>query len=156
MNIIRYQPSGNSAVFEDTQSGQDLADSMGFTLSTFQSAPVTPVVYTKITKRAFQSRFPVTADTVSTKYDLMTLFLSSDSYATSLGVVAPALHALRAMIITGKNRLDASPFVDYESPDAARFTQLMAAPSIPTDFRLTVAQRDAILNPPITETEAYK
>ena len=83
---------------------------------------VVPVVYTKITKRGFQSRFPITADTVSTRYDLMTLFLASDSYAQSLGITGAALHGLRAMIITGTNRLDASLFVDFEAPDASRFT----------------------------------
>ena len=155
MNITRYNLSGGSAVFDDSASGLAYADSLGYTETTAPPQPAS-VLNSKITKRAFQSRFPVTPDTVSTKYDLMTLFLSSDSYADSLGVTGATLHGLRSMIITGKNRLDASPYVDYEAPDATRFTQLMAAPSIPAAFRLTAAQRAAILSVPISDLEVYR
>lgn len=118
-----------------------------------QSAPLP--VSKKLTKRAFQSRFPTTSDGVSTKYDLMTLFLQDDGYAGSLGVTGANLYALRALIVTGKNRLDSSSHVDLGVPDAANFTGLLLQTTIPTAFRLTTSQRNAILNTPVADGERW-
>jgi len=108
---------------------------------------------TKLTKRAFQARFPLTADGVSTKYDLLSLFLQDDGYAASLGVSGATLYQLRAMTITGLNRLSASADVDYEMPYAANFLQLMQQSGFPAVFRLLPAEAAAILNNPIQPSE---
>lgn len=156
MNIIRYQPSGNSAVFEDTQEGQDLANSMGFTFDKINDVESKPEPLKKLTKKAFLARFPSSADGVSSKFDLMTLFLMSDSYAESLGVTGAAMHTVRALIVAGKNQFDVAPYVNFELDDAANFTMLMAAKTTPKEFRLSKDERDKMLTDPITEQEAYK
>lgn len=120
------------------------------------SPPAAGPMYTKITKRGFQNRFPKTSDGISTKFSLLSMFMTDDGYATSLGVSGAPLYALRALIITGLNAINASPFVDFEVNDASNFTGLLFQPSIPTAFRLTGPERLAILNPDIAETEAFK
>lgn len=117
------------------------------------AAPATPV--RKLTKRAFQNRFPKSVDGVSTKYDWMTLFLADDGYAESLNMTGAPLYQLRALIMTGKNRMDSSKFVDYDAPDAANFTFLLTQPSIPESFRLTVEERAAIMDTPVAPGEMY-
>lgn len=108
----------------------------------------------RLTKRAFQARFPKSSDGISTKYDLMTLFLMDDGYAGTLSVGA-ALYPLRALIITGKNRLDASACVDLNTTDAAGFCMLLQSSSIPSVFRLTAAETAVILSSSIAEAEKY-
>ena len=93
---------------------------------------------------------------VSTKFSLITLFLIDDGYASSLGVLGATLYGLRALIITGKNAIDNSPFIDFAVNDAAGFTYLMMQASIPAPFRLTALERSAIMDVAITEAEAYK
>lgn len=130
----------------------------GWVLATY-TAPVAPPALPPsglLTKRAFQNRFPKSSDGISTKYDALCLFLSDDGYAASLGVSGAALYSLRKLIITGINRLEASPFVNYGVPDAANFTGLLLQASIPAEFRLTVAERTAMLTTPINADEAYK
>ena len=119
------------------------------------AAPV-PTVYTKMAKRSFFARFPKNADGVSTKFSLITLFLIDDGYASSLGVTGATLYGLRALIITGKNAIDNSLFIDFTVSDAAAFTYLMMQASIPAPFRLTALERSAIMDVAITEAEAYK
>lgn len=118
--------------------------------------PVPPVVLPrKITKRAFQDRFPMTPNGVSRKYDLMAMFMTDDGYAASLGVTGAQLYELRAMIVTGLNRLNASQFVDLDLQDASNFTMLMLATMIPEAFRLTTQERTAILEAPVQESERW-
>jgi hypothetical protein len=52
-----------------------------------------------ITRNAFQNRFPITANGVSTKYDLATLFLNDAGYAASLGVTGADLYSLRSLLL---------------------------------------------------------
>lgn len=118
-------------------------------------APPAPDYGTRLTKRAFQDRFPLTANGVSRKYDLMSMFMTDDGYAAALGVTGATLYELRSMIVTGLNRLNASSHVDFAFPDAANFTLLLLQPSIPDAFRLTTAERDKILNDPIQEGERW-
>ena len=120
------------------------------------SVVATATVYTKMTKRSFFARFPKNADGISTKFSLITLFLIDDGYASSLGVLGATLYGLRALIITGKNAIDNSPFIDFAVNDAAGFTYLMMQASIPAPFRLTALERSAIMDVAITEAEAYK
>jgi hypothetical protein len=120
--------------------------------------PIPPVVAaTHCTKRAFQNRFPLTANGVSTKWDVMSLFLSSDSYATSIGVTGAAMHALRLLIQTGLNRMSASLYVDLTTgQEAAQFTTLLIQPGIPSEFALTAAERTKMLTDPLLDSEIYK
>lgn len=120
----------------------------------FTPAP-TPPEPRRLTKRAFQDRFPLTANGVSRKYDLMDLFMRDDGYAAALGVSGAALYELRALIVTGLNRLNASAYVDLDLADAANFTGLLLQPSIPGAFRLTVAERETMLNTPLAAGERY-
>jgi len=115
----------------------------------------TPPEPRRLTKRAFQDRFPLTANGVSRKYDLMDLFMRDDGYAAALGVSGAALYELRALIVTGLNRLNASAYVDLDLADAANFTGLLLQPSIPEAFRLTLAEREAMLNTPLAAGERY-
>lgn len=121
-----------------------------------QPAPQEPQAVRRITKRAFQDRFPLAQNGVSRKYDLMSLFMKDDGYAASLGVSGAALYELRAMIVTGLNRLNASSHVDLDLPDAANFTMLLLSPGIPNAFRLTAEERTAILTAPVQEGEQWR
>jgi hypothetical protein len=118
---------------------------------------VAPVVLQHATKQAFQNRFPLAANGVSTKWDLMTLFLNSDSYAASLGVTGTAMHELRLLITTGVNRLNASPYVDM-SPEgkAAALTLLMMQSFVPVAFRLSAGERETMFDTPLDDSERYE
>lgn len=154
--ITRWASPGKSLTFDNLPASLAYADSIGYALDVEPIAPAPVVVYTKMTKRAFTGRFPKNADGVSTKYSLIELFLQDDGYAASLGVNGAALYGLRALIITGTGTLDRSPHVDLQVPDAANFTMLLVQPNIPAAFRLSAAERTAILTAPITEAEAFK
>jgi len=84
----------------------------------------------RLRKISFFDRFPKAENGVSTKYDLLSFFMSSDEYADSLGVTGEQRIALRLLITTGLNRINASMFVDLTpnqdgSPtDAAKFVGL--------------------------------
>lgn len=135
------------ASFDVSLLGQSYADGV-FT-------PVAPAPATRITKRAFQNRFPKSADGISTKYDAVTLFLIDDGYAASLGVSGGAMYGLRMLIVAGKNRMDASQFVDLGASEAGDFTLLLTQGAIPAELRLTAEQRTAMLTTPIAEGERY-
>lgn len=115
-----------------------------------------PAVARHLTKRAFQDRFPLTANGVSRKYDLMDLFMRDDGYAASLGVTGAALYELRALIVTGLNRLNASSYVDLDLEDAANFTGLLLQAGIPEAFRLTLPERSYILDTPVADGERFR
>lgn len=116
---------------------------------------VPPAPYTKLTRRAFQERFPLTANGVSRKYDRMDLFLRDDGYAASLGITGANMYELRELIVTGINRLNASTHVDFAMSDAANFLYLLTLPSIPEAFRLSLVERQTMLETPISETEKF-
>ena len=114
-------------------------------------------VNTKATKRSFQNRFPKLANGVSTKYDSMTRFLQSDSYATALGVSGTAMHDLRLLIEAGVNRLSASPYIEMApGNEAYSFTYLLTQIPNALPFYLSAAERDGILLPTLTDAEQYK
>lgn len=133
----------------------------GFTANaerTAWTAPVyvAPVVPQRCTKRAFQKRFPKMPNNVSTKWDAMCLFLRDDGYAASLGVTGAALYDLRMLITTGTELMDASPFVLMgPGEDAANMTALLMQGTIPSAFRLTAAERIAMLETPLADAERY-
>jgi hypothetical protein len=109
------------------------------------------------TKRSFQNRFPKLANGMSTKWDAMCLFLADDGYAASLGVTGAPLYELRMLITTGVQRLSASPFVDMTpTGEAAAMTELLINPAIPQAFRLTAAERTAMMDTPLADAEIYK
>lgn len=121
----------------------------------FEAVAPAPVPQ-RCTKRAFKKRFPKMANNVSTKWDAMVLFLTDDSYAASLGVTGSAVFDLRMLITTGVELMDASPFVLMGvGEDAANMTLLLTNASIPTAFRLTGAERTAMLDTPLTDAERY-
>lgn len=123
--------------------------------STF-SPPAGPI-YSECTKRAFQNRFPLAANGISTKWDVLCLFLSDDGYASSLGVTGAPLYALRLLITTGQQRLNASPFVSMvPGGEADEFTQLLLDAGIPAAFRITAAERTKMLTNPLQPEERYK
>ncbi len=123
-------------------------------------APVPPSpapVAQHTTKRSFQNRFPKLANGISTKYDAMCMFLTDDGYAASLGVTGAPLYELRMLITTGMQRMNASPFVDMApTAEAAALTALLTQGSIPSVFRLSGAERTAMLETPLTDAERYK
>ena len=122
-----------------------------------QPEAIAPAQPQHATKRAFQNRFPKLANGMSTKWDAMCLFLSDDGYATSLGATGSALFGLRMLITTGVQRLNASPFVDMgPNGEAAAMTGLLTNPAIPADFRLTDADRTAMMGTPLADSERYK
>ncbi len=109
------------------------------------------------TKRAFQNRFPKAANGISTKWDAMCLILSDDGYAASLGVTGAPLYELRMLVTTGVQRLNVSPFVDMApSGEAAAMTGLLTNVAIPAAFRLTAAERQAMMETPLADDERYK
>jgi hypothetical protein len=116
--------------------------------------PPAPVVNTWIiTRNAFQNRFPITANGVSTKYDLMTLFLTDTGYAASLGVTGDALYSQRSLIITGNNRLNVVSDVDLQNQSAIDYVNMMTNAEFPEVFRLTTAEATTILTTPAAPNE---
>jgi hypothetical protein len=116
--------------------------------------PPTPIPDTwVITRNAFQNRFPMTANGVSTKYDLMTLFLTDTAYAESLGVTGSAIYDLRSIIITGNNRLGVVTNVNLQAQETINYVNMTTNVLFPDAFRLTQAEADTILNTPAAPNE---
>jgi hypothetical protein len=106
-----------------------------------------------ITRNAFQNRFPITSNGVSTKYDLTTLFLNDAGYAASLGVTGDALYSQRSLIITGNNRLNVVSDVDLQNQAAIDYVNMMTNAVFPEVFRLTTAEATTILTTPAAPNE---
>jgi hypothetical protein len=106
-----------------------------------------------ITRNAFQNRFPMTANGVSTKYDLMTLFLTDTGYAESLGVTGSDLYSLRSMIITGNNRLGVVTQVDLQAQETIDYVNMTTNVAFPEVFRLTAAEANTLLTTPAAANE---
>ncbi len=121
------------------------------------TAPVIPPTPAQdtwiITRNAFQNRFPMTANGVSTKYDLMTLFLTDTAYAESLGVTGSAIYDLRSIIITGNNRLGMVTSVNLQAQETINYVNMTTNVLFPDVFRLTQAEADTILNTPAASNE---
>ena len=131
----------------------------GWTYSNGQfTAPVVPPtpipVLWIITRNEFQKRFPITANGVSTKYDLMTLFLTDNGYAESLGVTGSAIYELRSIIITGNNRLGVVMEVDLKNQETINYVNMTTNALFPDVFRLTQNEADMILNTPAPASNA--
>ena len=123
-----------------------------FTAPVYPPAPPAPNTWI-ITRNAFQNRFPITANGVSTKYDLMTLFLNDAGYAASLGVTGDALYSQRSLIITGNNRLNVVSDVDLQNQAAIDYVNMMTNAVFPEVFRLTTAEATTILTTPAAPNE---
>jgi len=106
-----------------------------------------------ITRNAFQNRFPMTSNGVSTKYDLMTLFLTDAAYAESLGVTGSAIYDLRSIIITGNNRLGVVTNVNLQAQETINYVNMTTNALFPDAFRLTTAEASAILTTPAAPNE---
>jgi hypothetical protein len=106
-----------------------------------------------ITRNAFQNRFPMTANGVSTKYDLMTLFLTDTGYATSLGVTGSDLYSLRSIIITGNNRLGVVTNVNLQAQETIDYVNMTTNAAFPEVFRLTTAEASTLLTTPAAPNE---
>ena len=119
------------------------------------TAPVTPPAPDTwiITRNAFQNRFPMTANGVSTKYDLMTLFLTDTAYAESLGVTGSAIFDLRSIIITGNNRLGVVSQVDLQLQETINYVNMTTNIAFPEVFRLTTAEANTLLTTPAAPNE---
>lgn len=115
--------------------------------------PPTPAPTWIITRNAMQNRFPLTANGVSTKYDLATLFLTDSGYAASLGVTGDDLYSLRSLLITANNRLGVVSNVDLKAQETVDYVTMMTNVAFPDVFRLTQAEADAILNTPAASNE---
>lgn len=115
-------------------------------------APPAPDTWV-ITRNAFQNRFPLTANGVSTKYDLMTLFLTDTGYAESLGVTGSDLYSLRSIIITGNNRLGVVANVDLQAQETIDYVQMTTNAAFPEVFRLTAAEATTLLTTPAAPNE---
>jgi hypothetical protein len=123
-----------------------------FTAPVVPPAPPAPDTWV-ITRNAFQNRFPITANGVSTKYDLMTLFLTDTAYAESLGVTGSAIFDLRSIIITGNNRLGVVTEVNLQSQETINYVNMTTNALFPEVFRLTTAEASAILTTPAAANE---
>lgn len=121
---------------------------------TWVVVPPTPAPDTWIiTRNAFQNRFPMTANGVSTKYDLMTLFLTDTAYAESLGVTGSAIFDLRSIIITGNNRLGVVSQVDLQLQETINYVNMTTNVAFPEVFRLTTAEANTLLTTPAASNE---
>lgn len=123
-----------------------------FTAPENPPAPPAPDTWI-ITRNAFQNRFPITANGVSTKYDLMTLFLTDTAYAESLGVTGSSIYDLRSLIITGNNRLGVVSEVNLQAQETINYVNMTTNVLFPEVFRLTAAEASAILNTPAASNE---
>lgn len=115
--------------------------------------PAVHVPHTTITRKAFQNRFPLTENGLSTKYDRMTLFLKSQGYAETLGYTGTDYYTVCELIITGINRLDAAGFVDLADPEVLVFLTALGLELIPAAFRVTPEEAATILNSPVDAKE---
>jgi hypothetical protein len=106
-----------------------------------------------ITRNAFQNRFPMTSNGVSTKYDLMTLFLTDTGYAGSLGVTGSDLYSLRSIIITGNNRLGVVSSVNLQAQETIDYVNMTKNVAFPEVFRLTAAEANTLLTTPAAANE---
>jgi len=106
-----------------------------------------------ITRNAFQNRFPMTANGVSTKYDLMTLFLTDTGYAASLGVTGSDLYSLRSIIITGNNRLGVVTNVNLQAQETIDYVNMTTNVAFPEVFRLTTDEANTLLTTPAAPNE---
>lgn len=118
-----------------------------WTVQTFAPPPA------HLSRLAFQLRFPLLPDGVTTKYDACALFLANDGFAASLVPDAGERQALQLLIQTGMNRMGVSTHVDLALDHAALFTGLLMQEFIPELFRLTAPERAAILSTVINESE---
>jgi hypothetical protein len=106
-----------------------------------------------ITRNAFQNRFPLTNNGVSTKYDLMTLFLTDTGYAASLGVTGSDMYSLRSIIITGNNRLGVVSSVNLQAQETIDYVNMTKTVAFPEVFRLTTAEANTLLTTPAAGNE---
>jgi hypothetical protein len=123
-----------------------------FTAPVVPPAPPAPDTWV-ITRNAFQNRFSMTANGVSTKYDLMTLFLADTGYAESLGVTGSDLYSLRSIIITGNNRLGVVSSVNLKAQETIDYVNMTTNAAFPEVFRLTTAEASTLLTTPAAPNE---
>jgi hypothetical protein len=123
-----------------------------FTAPVYPEPPPAPDTWV-ITRNAFQNRFPMTANGVSTKYDLMTLFLTDTGYAESLGVTGSDLYSLRSIIITGNNRLGVVANVNLQAQETIDYVNMTTNVAFPEVFRLTAAEASTLLTTPAAANE---
>jgi hypothetical protein len=139
---------------EQYESASVLGQRYDVATQTWVPVPPTPAPDTWIiTRNAFQNRFPMTANGVSTKYDLMTLFLTDTAYAESLGVTGSAIYDLRSIIITGNNRLGVVTNVNLQAQETINYVNMTTNVLFPDAFRLTTAEASAILTTPAAPNE---
>ena len=139
---------------EQYESGSVMGQQYDSATQTWVDVPPAPAPDTwVVTRNAFQNRFPITANGVSTKYDLMTLFLTDTAYAESLGVTGSAIFDLRSIIITGNNRLGVVSQVDLQSQETINYVNMTTNALFPEVFRLTTAEANAILTTPAAPNE---
>lgn len=119
----------------------------------YREVSATPVSTWVITRNALQNRFPITANGVSTKYDLATLFLNDAGYAAELGVTGAQLYDLRSLLITGNNRLGVVSDVDLKAQATIDYVNMLTNTAFPEVFRLTASEAAAILDTPAADNE---
>jgi hypothetical protein len=139
---------------EQYESASVMGQQYNASTQTWVTVPPAPAPDTwVITRNAFQNRFPMTANGVSTKYDLMTLFLSDTGYATSLGVTGSDLYSLRSIIITGNNRLGVVTNVNLQAQETIDYVNMTTNVAFPEVFRLTTAEANTLLTTPAAPNE---
>lgn len=139
---------------EQYESGSVMGQQYNASTQTWVTVPPAPAPDTwVITRNAFQNRFPMTANGVSTKYDLMTLFLTDTGYATSLGVTGSDLYSLRSIIITGNNRLGVVTNVNLQAQETIDYVNMTTNVAFPEVFRLTTAEANTLLTTPAASNE---
>jgi hypothetical protein len=170
MNFYAQLDASNICGGVSQLSGEVIADNMvAITQEQYESASVMGQQYNAstqtwspgpapadtwiVTRNAFQNRFPMTANGVSTKYDLMTLFLTDTGYATSLGVTGSDLYSLRSIIITGNNRLGVVTNVNLQAQETIDYVNMTTNVAFPEVFRLTAAEANTLLTTPAASNE---
>lgn len=137
---------------EQYESGSVMGQQYNASTQTWSPGPA-PADTWVITRNAFQNRFPMTANGVSTKYDLMTLFLNDTGYAESLGVTGSDLYSLRSIIITGNNRLGVVANVNLQAQETIDYVNMTTNVAFPEVFRLTTAEANTLLTTPAAPNE---
>ena len=139
---------------EQYESSSVIGQQYNLSTQTWVVVPPAPAPDTWIiTRNAFQNRFPMTANGVSTKYDLMTLFLSDTGYAASLGVTGSDLYSLRSIIITGNNRLGVVTSVNLQAQETIDYVNMTTNVAFPEVFRLTTDEANTLLTTPAAPNE---
>jgi hypothetical protein len=96
------------------------------------------------------------ANGFSRKFDAMVGYVQNEGWAATVTANATDRYALQLVILTGLNRMAAREYVQLDWPVLAEFLEKFEPVTVPAAFRLSAAERAAVLSLTIQEHERYQ